>query len=527
MVISVFVLSAGAALTLPLAVGRTPRLSPAPRLHPLRFRTQYCKQGRSCARRLCFFAHSPEELRSPSAPDGGPLDGAGTPTAALAAGTAASDSLLQHQGSLGGGGAPVQALLVSVPQGIQLGEGPYDLTMFCSAAPGALMPEAAPQQFGAPGAYAFVAAPDAGTGLLQQAAAAQQAARQRRMSYEERNALRMRAYLEQQRVLALAAAGSTAAAVSAAATAGPELGLARAAASRRGSAASYCTSYGGLLGDLPESAFTMDGSAAAGARAMASRRGSAASYCTSYSGLLGDLPESASMMDGVTVGPLGLPHRPARRGSAASYCTSGPGGALALLQDGGAPECQLMACGAGGQLRRASAASYASYAAGGPGALADGAAPIFAGTAGGSSSLMPPRGRRASAASYSSSSAAGGVLASGAFPGGVAVYAAPRARRASFSSSMSGLSFGGAAAPGGAGSVIMVDSGAQPPGVEGLYFDLDLSAAAMGGGAGAMAVSAALSAGAPPAGLGLAPSGMQQVLLPAMPEEGMGGPLGF
>ncbi|XP_010244375.1 PREDICTED: zinc finger CCCH domain-containing protein 20 [Nelumbo nucifera] len=53
-------------------------------LHPARYRTQPCKDGTSCRRRVCFFAHTPEQLRvlpqqSPRAPvspdsyDGSPL----------------------------------------------------------------------------------------------------------------------------------------------------------------------------------------------------------------------------------------------------------------------------------------------------------------------------------------------------------------------------------------------------------------------------------------------------------------------
>ncbi|ERN16732.1 zinc finger CCCH domain-containing protein 2 [Amborella trichopoda] len=32
-------------------------------LHPARYRTQPCKDGRSCTRRICFFAHTPAQLR--------------------------------------------------------------------------------------------------------------------------------------------------------------------------------------------------------------------------------------------------------------------------------------------------------------------------------------------------------------------------------------------------------------------------------------------------------------------------------
>ncbi|OVA14466.1 zinc finger protein [Macleaya cordata] len=53
-------------------------------LHPARYRTQPCKDGTSCRRRVCFFAHTPEQLRvlpqqsprtaeSPPSYDGSPL----------------------------------------------------------------------------------------------------------------------------------------------------------------------------------------------------------------------------------------------------------------------------------------------------------------------------------------------------------------------------------------------------------------------------------------------------------------------
>jgi hypothetical protein len=33
-------------------------------LHPTRYRTQLCNDGTACNRKICFFAHTPEELRS-------------------------------------------------------------------------------------------------------------------------------------------------------------------------------------------------------------------------------------------------------------------------------------------------------------------------------------------------------------------------------------------------------------------------------------------------------------------------------
>ncbi|TVU17089.1 hypothetical protein EJB05_33102, partial [Eragrostis curvula] len=34
-------------------------------LHPARYRTQLCKDGTACRRRVCFFAHTPDQLRAP------------------------------------------------------------------------------------------------------------------------------------------------------------------------------------------------------------------------------------------------------------------------------------------------------------------------------------------------------------------------------------------------------------------------------------------------------------------------------
>jgi hypothetical protein len=33
-------------------------------LHQLKFRTELCKKGALCDRRMCFFAHKPDELRA-------------------------------------------------------------------------------------------------------------------------------------------------------------------------------------------------------------------------------------------------------------------------------------------------------------------------------------------------------------------------------------------------------------------------------------------------------------------------------
>lgn len=56
-------------------------------LHPTRYRTQPCKDGRDCTRRICFFAHTPDQIRvtSPRGNGSGPgeLDLFGSPKSIL------------------------------------------------------------------------------------------------------------------------------------------------------------------------------------------------------------------------------------------------------------------------------------------------------------------------------------------------------------------------------------------------------------------------------------------------------------
>ena len=79
-------------------------------LHPARYRTQPCKDGRNCRRRVCFFAHTPEQLRLlpaaaqaatsgvRSTSQGSPLRGSydGSPRASAAA---AYDGAYGYEGS--------------------------------------------------------------------------------------------------------------------------------------------------------------------------------------------------------------------------------------------------------------------------------------------------------------------------------------------------------------------------------------------------------------------------------------------
>ena len=55
-------------------------------LHPARYRTQPCKDGTACRRRVCFFAHTPDQLRAmPQPPQhASPRGNGGTPLSPLA-----------------------------------------------------------------------------------------------------------------------------------------------------------------------------------------------------------------------------------------------------------------------------------------------------------------------------------------------------------------------------------------------------------------------------------------------------------
>jgi len=292
--------------------------------------------------------------------------------------------------------------------------------------------------------------------------------RQRRTSYEERNAMRLRAYLEQQHSLTLAPDwGGNPPVVAAmmmmpagggacqAAGAAPSMSLQqqpalqmglpplmRTGSMRRSSAASY-SSHGTnmLLPDLPEPP---------------------AAYAYAGGGFNGNLQQQP-------LGPLGFPQH-SRRASAASYCSGSINAAGGLVPGammdacmlpppttpagwpslGGAPASQQ-------RVRRASVASCgsgyyyqggASSCAGSTGAMLAGAegvapngAPLLSG--------MTPRSRRASAASCASNHTGpafypgGGGASAGALPFFGA--AAARSRRASCTSTLSSFSFGGGA----------------------------------------------------------------------------------
>ncbi|KAJ8432364.1 hypothetical protein Cgig2_004224 [Carnegiea gigantea] len=71
-------------------------------LHPSRYRTQACKDGPGCKRRVCFFAHSPDQLRVGS--------GLGSPVSQKSAGSEFFDDGLFGSGSVSSIGDLVASL---------------------------------------------------------------------------------------------------------------------------------------------------------------------------------------------------------------------------------------------------------------------------------------------------------------------------------------------------------------------------------------------------------------------------------
>lgn len=70
-------------------------------LHPARFRTQACKDGPGCKRRVCFFAHTPDQLR--------PLPGLGSPR-----GTTGGCFSGSEEATMGSGSPTVEELVASL-----------------------------------------------------------------------------------------------------------------------------------------------------------------------------------------------------------------------------------------------------------------------------------------------------------------------------------------------------------------------------------------------------------------------------
>ncbi|KAI5077973.1 hypothetical protein GOP47_0007797 [Adiantum capillus-veneris] len=85
-------------------------------LHPTRYRTQPCKDGKSCRRRVCFFAHTPEQLRVvPPEGESPPT----TPGSGSSSGGSTRSSLLKAAALSGGAydGSPLRRALAGTLDG--------------------------------------------------------------------------------------------------------------------------------------------------------------------------------------------------------------------------------------------------------------------------------------------------------------------------------------------------------------------------------------------------------------------------
>eukprot|EP00250_Pteridium_aquilinum_P033058 c5158_g1_i1 orf=417-2192(-) len=86
-------------------------------LHPTRYRTQPCKDGKGCRRRVCFFAHTPEQLRVVPAEAESPPT---TPGSGSSSGGSSARSSLLKAAALSGGaydGSPLRRALVGTLDG--------------------------------------------------------------------------------------------------------------------------------------------------------------------------------------------------------------------------------------------------------------------------------------------------------------------------------------------------------------------------------------------------------------------------
>lgn len=85
-------------------------------LHPTRYRTQPCKDGKGCRRRVCFFAHTPEQLRVVPAEGESPPT---TPGSGSSSGGSARSSLLKAAALSGGAydGSPLRRALAGTLDG--------------------------------------------------------------------------------------------------------------------------------------------------------------------------------------------------------------------------------------------------------------------------------------------------------------------------------------------------------------------------------------------------------------------------
>ncbi|KAF3793418.1 Zinc finger CCCH domain-containing protein 49 [Nymphaea thermarum] len=89
-------------------------------LHPERYRTQPCKDGRSCRRKVCFFAHTPQQLRVLTQPSNAQSPSRSPHCCVLCSTTAAASAARTAHPKLhqlvpqGGGSSPDSPLLIGV-----------------------------------------------------------------------------------------------------------------------------------------------------------------------------------------------------------------------------------------------------------------------------------------------------------------------------------------------------------------------------------------------------------------------------
>ncbi|KAJ6718060.1 ZINC FINGER CCCH DOMAIN-CONTAINING PROTEIN 29 [Salix purpurea] len=106
-------------------------------LHPAQYRTRLCKDETGCARKVCFFAHKPEELRPVYAATGSAMPSPRSTSSAVDMATLSSLALGSSSLSLPGASTPPMSPLAaasSSPKSGGLWQNKVSLTPTCSAA---------------------------------------------------------------------------------------------------------------------------------------------------------------------------------------------------------------------------------------------------------------------------------------------------------------------------------------------------------------------------------------------------------
>lgn len=283
-------------------------------LHPTKFCTVMCTEGQACRRKVCWFAHTPGELRAPTpAPAQAAAAGRTHPTHAAAGGPAAAGSGVTGGTSTGVGAQGAG----SSAQGVASSQGAGEGTLTAAA----LQDRLALYGSSAYAPCSAIASPASpyqhGPGESMQATAA---ALHERVAALSRNPL-MHGSSVSSTLSSMYASGV-----------GPGAGI------RRGSAASYTDTFSGLGGDSSrrgsKASYT---DTISGLGGDSSRRGSRASYTETYSRVGGDNSRRGSSAS-YTETFSGLGGDSTRRGSRASYSEtfSGLGGDISNQQLGNA-----------------------------------------------------------------------------------------------------------------------------------------------------------------------------------------------